>query len=156
MSLKNILISLFKEKYEEEEMETVVTKESESLGKKVSFSLLAIGLVILFVFALQSLIVPILFSIILAATLYPLCKLLEKWRFTRAMASLTSLIVGLIIFTGFGYVLVSQSINIGQDASEIVGKIETVLKRGEIWANETFQLSRSDLIAQGKEQLEKI
>ncbi len=127
-----------------------------SLGQSITYSLLAIGLVVALMYISQSILVPILFSLILAATLYPLANLLEKWGFNRAMAALTALVAGLIIIAGLGYLLVSQTINIGRDASEIVGKIESVLKQGEVWLNDKFELSRTDIIDQGKQQLEKI
>lgn len=154
-SLKNFITALLSKK--EIPVNEVTQEDRKSyLGQNVTYSLLAIGLVVALMYFMQSLLVPILFSLILAATLYPLANLLEKWRFNRAMAALTALVLGLIIFGGLGYILVTQTINIGRDASDIVGKIETVLRSGESWLNDQFALSRTDLIEQGKQQLEKI
>lgn len=141
-----------------EEVEPVIEKPekpSGKLGTTVTFNLLAIGLIIAFCYMLKGILIPILFSIIFTSVLYPLCCRLERWRFSRFMASLTAVIIGVLIFAGIAYVLVSQTINIGQGATEIADKIQVVLKDGEKWINETLNLSRNELISKGKEQLEK-
>ena len=154
-SFKKIIYELSDKKEGEEIINHEPEKSSGKLGTTVTFNLLAIGLIIAFCYALKGILIPILFSIIFTSVLYPMCALLEKWRFSRFMASLTSVIIGVLIFAGLFYVLVSQTINIGQNATEIVDKIQVVLKDGERWLNETFHLSRSELISQGKEQLNK-
>ena len=127
-----------------------------NLGRSITYSLLALALIIAFAYVLRTVLVPVLFSIILASLLFPVCIRLERLGFSRAMAALSSLVLMIILFAGMIYLLVFQSINIGQDASEIVGKIETVLKDAESWADEKLNLSRTELITNGKQQLEKV
>lgn len=138
------------------ELEAADTPRRGHLGRSITYSMLALGLIIAFAYVLRPILVPVLFSFIIAALLYPLCRRLERWGFSRIMASLTSLIVAILVLAGMIYLLVSQSINIGQDASEIVGKIEEVLKDAESWANEKLNLSRTQIIQSGKQQLEKV
>lgn len=138
------------------EPEAADTPRKGNLGRSITYSMLALALIIAFAYVLQSVLVPILFSFIIAALLYPLCRRLERWGFSRIMAALTSLLVAILVLAGMVYLLVSQSINIGQDASEIVGKIEQVLKDAEGWANEKLNLSRTQIIQSGKQQLEKV
>jgi len=138
------------------EPEAADTPGKGNLGRSITYSMLALALIIAFAYVLQSVLVPILFSFIIAALLYPLCRRLERWGFSRIMAALTSLLVAILVLAGMVYLLVSQSINIGQDASEIVGKIEQVLKDAEGWANEKLNLSRTQIIQSGKQQLEKV
>ncbi|RYD96551.1 MAG: AI-2E family transporter [Sphingobacteriales bacterium] len=126
-----------------------------NLGRSITYSMLALALIIAFAYVLKSVLVPVLFSIILASLMFPVCTRLERLGFTRAMASLTSLLLMILVLAGLVYLLVFQSINIGQDASEIVSKIETVLKDAEHWADEKLNLSRTQLITTGKQQLEK-
>lgn len=143
----------------QEEVEEIIEEKSDgrsgNLGQSIAFSLLAIALILAFCYALKSVLIPILFSVILSVILFPICKFLEKWGFNRLMASLTSVIIGILIFLGLAYVFVSQTINISHDASQIVDKIEVVLKDGEKWANDTFNLSRTELIDKGKQELNK-
>ena len=157
MSLKNILAALFAEKQDtpQPQIQDTSTPERGSLGQSVTYSLLAIGLVAAILYLLQSILVPILFAIILAATLYPLCNLLERARFSRAMASLSSLLAAVMLFAGLGYLFVSQTINIGRDASDIVDKIQQVMIRGEEWLGETFGLSKTDITKRIQDQINK-
>lgn len=157
MSIKQLLYRLLREQNpheEEEELDTIPT--AVPLAQTITFNLLAIGLIVALVVSLQSLLVPIILAIILAVVLYPLSEWFERRGFNRAMSSFTSLLIGLAIFAGIAFVLVKQTINIGQDATEIVGKIQTVLERGEAWANDVFHLSKSEIITQGKAQLNKM
>lgn len=142
-----------------EEIEEVIEEKSDekpgNLGQSIAFSLLALALIIAFCYVLKSILIPILFSIIFTVILFPLCRLLEKWGFNRLMASLVSVIIGILISVAIAYIFVSQTINISHNASQIVDKIEVVLKDGEKWANDTFNLSRTELISKGKERLNK-
>src|SRR5690606_1714312 len=121
------------------------------LGRSITYSMLALALVIAFAYVLQSILVPVFFSIILSVLLYPVSVCLEHIGFSRAMAALTALFLAILILIGLGYLLVAQAINIGQDASDIVSKIETVLGQAEQWVSEKFNLSRSQLITTGKQ-----
>lgn len=147
--------------FNKKQEESVNTEEENSipgsnLGRSITYSLLALALIIAFAYVLRTVLVPVLFSIILASLMFPVCIRLERLGFSRAMAALSSLVLMIILFAGMVYLLVFQSINIGQDASEIVGKIETVLKDAESWADEKLNLSRTELITNGKQQLEKV
>lgn len=154
-SIKRIIQALSKPEEVEEKIEEKTDGRSGNLGKSITFSLLAMALILAFCYALKSILIPILFSLILSVTLLPICRLLEKWRFNRLMASLISVFIGILIFLGLAYVFVSQTINISHDASQIVDKIEVVLKDGEAWANDKLNLSRTELISKGKEELNK-
>lgn len=138
------------------DQEEIAPAPSAHLGSSITYSLLALALIIAFAYTIQSVLVPVLFSIILATLLFPLCTLLERLGFSRMMAALSSLLLGILVLAGLGYLLVSQSINIGRDASEIVSKIETVLKDAEVWAAEKLNLSRTEIIDSGKQQMEKV
>ena len=65
MNWKKLLNSLFNEPYDEEaEEDRPDPKKARNLGQSITFSLLAISLVILFLYFLQSILVPIFFAII--------------------------------------------------------------------------------------------
>lgn len=147
----------FSKKAEETTVEADASNVPQGhLGRSITYSMFALALIIAFAYVLQSVLLPILFSIIIAALLYPLCAWLERIGFSRIMASLTALLAAILLLAGLGYLLVLQSINIGQDATEIVGKIEEVLKGAESWADEKLNLSRTQILTSGKQQLEKV
>lgn len=153
-SFKNILLRLLREREVDEDPE-VGDNQDGTLGQAIVFNLLAIVLVIFVLYTMQSILLPILFAILLAVTLFPIGKRLERIGFNRAFASLTALIVGIILFSALSYLLVSQTINISKDATAIVDKIEKVLVQGEDWVVETFDISRTELLKRGREQLNK-
>lgn len=107
-------------------------------------------------YATQSLLVPLLFSILIAISLFPLASFLERIRFPRAVAAIVSVIVAIAIITLLGWFIIHQSIIIGKNASSITYKVLSVIERGIVWAEQTFNVQRNDLVAQVQEQGEKI
>ncbi len=115
--------------------------------------LLMLVLIILICYVLQSIIVPILFSVILSVLLLPLCERFEKWGFNRAFASISALLLAVLALAGIGYLVVSQTINIGQDASDIVNKIKSLVMRVLDWASDKFGMSQSEIINRVESEL---
>ncbi|NLN33551.1 MAG: AI-2E family transporter [Flavobacteriaceae bacterium] len=111
-----------------------------------SARLLMLVLIVLICYMLQSIIVPIIFSVILSVLLHPLSDRFEKWGFNRAFSSLTSLLIAILVLAGIGYLIVSQTINIGQDATDIVYKIKSLFMRILEWVSDKFNMSTNDLI----------
>lgn len=83
--------------------------------------LLVLLLIITFVYVLKSIVVPVLFAIIFAITLLPLCRFLERIKLPRALASILSVIVAGSVISGIIYYIVNQVIVIGT-AGEDIGK----------------------------------
>src|SRR5690606_13275499 len=155
MSWKRFVLSFLKERDDFDETENTKAERSGRLAQSVAFSLLAIGLVIALAYALRSVLTPVIFAVIFSVILFPLAQLFERCGFNRVMASLTAVVLGVLAFLGLSYLLVNATINISQDASSIADKIETVLKSGENWMNEKFDVSRTEIISRGKEELNK-
>lgn len=107
-------------------------------------------------YATQSLLVPLLFSILIAISLFPLASFLERIRLSRAAAAIVSVVVAIAIITLLGWFIIHQSIIIGKNASSITYKVLSVIERGIVWAEQTFNVQRNDLVAQVQEQGEKI
>lgn len=104
-------------------------------------------------YALQSIIVPILFSLILSVLLLPVCERLEKWGVGRASSSIISLVIAILVVLGIGYLIVSQTLNIGKDASDIATKIQTMVKEMLEWVSDKFNMSTSELITKIETEL---
>src|SRR5690606_17832126 len=115
--------------------------------------LLMLVLIVLICYVLQSILVPILFSVILSVLLLPICERFEKWGFNRAFASLTALLIAILAVVGIIYLIVSQTINIGQDASDIVNKIKSLVMRVLEWTSEKFNMSTHELIQRGESEM---
>lgn len=115
--------------------------------------LLMLVLIVFICYILQSILVPILFSVILSVLLLPLCERFEKWGFNRAFASLTALLIAILGVAGIIYLVVSQTINIGQDASDIVNKIKSLVMRVLEWTSDKFNMSTNELIQRAESEM---
>ena len=120
---------------------------------RIASRLLMLVLIVGICYALQSIIVPILFSLILSVLLLPVCERLEKWGVGRASASIISLVIAILVVLGIGYLIVSQTINIGKDASDIATKIQSMVKEMLEWVSDKFNMSTSELITRVETEL---
>lgn len=120
---------------------------------KVASNLLMLVLIVLICYTLQSIIIPILFSIIFSVLMLPIAERLEKWGINRAMASIFTLLILIIFFVGIGYLIISQTINIGQDASDIVNKIKSLGIRILEWTSDKFNMSQNELVNRAEAEL---
>ena len=89
--------------------------------------LLTFSVVITLIYLLKSVVLPLLFSIMIAVPLYPIANRLEKWKLPRMLSSLLSLVIGCIVIGCVLYLIVTQVLNIGKDGMQIVGKAQDVV-----------------------------
>ncbi|MEX2593371.1 MAG: AI-2E family transporter [Anditalea sp.] len=76
-------------------------------------------LIIALAYFLKSILIPVLFAIILAITLFPLCRFLENLKLPRAAASVISVITATLVLSGIIYFIVNQVIVIGKDGDDL-------------------------------------
>ncbi|MGS2761394.1 AI-2E family transporter [Sinomicrobium sp. M5D2P9] len=125
----------------------------KNISSGIVSNLLLLVLIVFICHTLQNIIVPILFSIIITVLLYPLCRRLEKFRMSRLGASLTSLLLAILVMLGLGYLLVSQTINIGNNAADIASKIQGVAYKLLDWTSDQFHMSSYELGSEIKDKL---
>ncbi|RNL78222.1 AI-2E family transporter [Sinomicrobium pectinilyticum] len=125
----------------------------DNINPGIVSNLLLLVIIVFILHTLQSVIIPILFSIIISVLLYPLCRRLENLRMTRLSASLTSLVLAVLVVLGLGYLLVSQTINIGNNAADIFSKIQGVASKLLDWASDQFNMSSYELGSEIKTRL---
>lgn len=125
----------------------------EHLSSGIVSNLLMLVLIVVICYTLQSVIVPMLFAVIISVVLYPVCRRLERMGLTRSAASLLSLILAVLVLSGISYLLVSQTINIGNNAADIASKIKGVGDRLMAWGSDKFHMSSYELSSELKERL---
>ncbi|HUH18185.1 AI-2E family transporter [Albibacterium sp.] len=101
----------------------------------VAARLVSIVLIILIMYCLQSVLVPLLFSMLFAITLYPLSRMMERWKFPRLLSSVIAVIIGIIIISGLIYLIVNQALNIGKNGNDMADKLQGILVVILDWAN---------------------
>ncbi len=115
-------------------------------------NLITIIAVIAIVYVLKSIIVPIMFAIIFAIMMFPLCNMLERWKFPRAAASIISLVVLLLIIAGIVSLLVNQVIVIGKDGNDLTKNFLVIYDSITKWTESTFGIERGELTERVREQ----
>lgn len=121
--------------------------ELNKLSLNLATSLLAIVLIVIILYTTQTIVVPILFSIIIAVMIYPLCNLLEnKLRFPRALATVVGLLIAISILVGIGYLIVIQVVEIAKDSAQIISKLEKLYNQLLVWVTNSFGLSQSEIL----------
>lgn len=119
-------------------------------------SLVAMALIIGFLYVTQDLLVPVLFSILISISLFPLAQFFERFRIGKAFAALLSVIVAIALISGIGWFIVHQSIIIGKDASSITEKVLSVLEKGQVWIEQTFGIQPNEVSDHITEQGNKL
>lgn len=131
-------------------MENNSSKRPYSLD--LASSLLATLLIITLMYLTQSVLVPLLFSILISITLFPLARFFERLRLGKAFSAILSVIVAIAIISTIGWFIVHQSIIIGKDASAITEKVLSVFERLQVWIQQTFGIERSQMMDKLQEQ----
>lgn len=114
--------------------------------------LLTMVLIVAVLYVLQGVLIPLLFSILIAISLYPLARFFERLRLGKAFAAMLSVIIAIAILLGIFWFIVYEGIVIGKDASAITDKVWSVIENGQIWLEDRFGIARTDVIAQLREQ----
>ncbi|MBD1431325.1 AI-2E family transporter [Sphingobacterium sp. DN00404] len=119
-------------------------------------SLIAMALLLAFMYVTQSVLVPLLFSILISISLFPLARFFERLRLGKAFAAILSVLIAIAIIWAIGWFIVHQSIIIGKDASAITAKVVSVLERAQAWVEQSFGIERSEIMNQLRDQGNKM
>ncbi|NQD71482.1 AI-2E family transporter, partial [Sphingobacterium shayense] len=119
-------------------------------------TLVATAMTLLFMYATQGVLIPLLFSILISITLYPITRFFESLRVGRATAAILSVIVAITVIWTIGWFIVHQSIIIGKDASAITEKVISVFERAQNWIEQSFGIQRTEMMNKLQEQGNKL
>src|SRR5690606_3561402 len=118
--------------------------------------LLVLFLVIALAYFLQGVLIPVLFAVIFAITLYPLCRLLERLKLPRAAASIISVIVATLAVSGIIYFIVNQVIVIGKNGEDISKIFVNIYDSIQAFVEEKFGVERGALTTRLREEGQNI
>lgn len=120
---------------------------------KFACTLLALYLIVVIIQATETVLVPLLFSILIAISLFPMARFFEKrLRFGKALAAIVAVIIAIIILGGLLWFIINQSINIGKDASAIQDKIMSVITSCSDYLHDKFGIEQSEIIQKLREE----
>src|SRR5690606_13471006 len=135
-------------------MENTPKKYPYSLS--LASSLFALTLILALMYVSQSVLLPLLFSILISISLFPLARLLEKLQLGKAFAAIMAVIVAIAIISLVGWFIVHQSIIIGKNATSITEKVLSVFDRVQDCAEASFGVERNEMVDRAKEEGNKL
>ncbi len=110
---------------------------------RLALTLFAIALILLFMWAGRSLLVPLFFSFLVAILLHPLVLFFERHRFPRALASVTSLLIFLILFGALFYFFSHQMVRLSRDLPSLQEKISEKWEGIQNWISEKYHITNN-------------
>ena len=119
------------------------TNESSKYSMVMASRLLCLILILILVYFLQSVLVPLLFSMLIAISLFPIARFLERWHIPRAIASLLAVILAILVFSGLIYLIVNQVLNIGRNGDDMLARAQSVLSTIMDWGHAQFGITEN-------------
>ena len=108
---------------------------------KASLFLIGIFALIAMLYIAQGIIVPFVFSIIMAIVLHPVVNFLVDKKINRVIAIIITMILTLLVIAIFGVFLVSQAIRLSETWPKMVIKFTELFNESTSWASGYFEIS---------------
>lgn len=116
--------------------------------------LLTLVLLVTILYYLKSVMVPLLFSIIIAIMLFPICTMLEKWGASRGVSSFISVFAGTAVLGFLSYLLITQLSNFATQIPQISARMSELLDQLRDFMAERFSMDKSTVGDKIEEQLQ--
>jgi predicted PurR-regulated permease PerM len=100
-------------------------------------------------------VIPLVFAALLSMLMAPVCRKLEAWGFNRALASLTCIIILLLVFGLIAFIISRQLATFLDNLSEIRSKATELLDRVQAFIQDHIGITPEKQEAMVKEQSEK-
>lgn len=128
-------------------------KPQAPYSKDLAYSLLSLVLIIALLYTLQSVLVPLLFSILIAISLFPVTRFFERLRLSRVLSSILSVFLAVILLGALIWFIIHQVIVIGSDGTELQGKFMGILDTIQQWVSRRFGVEQSQITEKLKDAL---
>lgn len=122
---------------------------------ELASSLMALILIVVVMHFTQSILLPVIFSILISISLFPLARFFERLRLGKAFSAILSVLIAIALISGISWFIVYESIIIGKDASAITDKVLSVLTQGQQWLEDQFGIQRTQVIEKLRQQGEQ-
>jgi len=117
-----------------------ISNESDPFYKRLSFNLISIGLIATALYIGQDILLPLFFSMLLAALLLPAVKFLQRKKVPKILSVILSLAISLVLVFGVLYFLTTQVLNFLDDSDMIKEKFDGLLHDGQKWVSQNFHV----------------
>ena len=123
-----------------------IYQNQKSIG--LAASLISLVLIILLLYSLQSVLVPLMFSILLAISLYPVSRFIEKYKVSRVTASLISVIIAITLIGGLIWFIIHQVLIIGSNGNDLQVRFIEILNTIQKWVTLRFGIEQGQITEQ--------
>ncbi len=110
---------------------------------RLAASLICVLLIIYGLYALQGIVTLLLYSLLIAMLLFPLCRKLEKWKLPRVAAIFVCLVVLIGVLAGIVWLVSMQMANFTDDFPKFQEKMNAVIDRAQRMADDQFGLDKT-------------
>ncbi|OJW78619.1 MAG: hypothetical protein BGO69_01135 [Bacteroidetes bacterium 46-16] len=111
------------------------------LYARTAFILLALVLAVFILSYASGVFIPLVFSLLISALLYPMCKFLEvKLHFPRFLASLVCVLVFISFIAGFIYFITFQVVNFSKDLPHLQERVQQLLNEFQGWVYHKYHI----------------
>ncbi len=109
---------------------------------KITFILISLALLWIFLVQMAGLLIPISFSLLFALLLHPLCVRLEGWRVPRVLAITICLILLVVVVIGILMGIVAQLTDFADILPELQNKFLTLFNDAQTWIRTEFGVKK--------------
>ncbi len=109
--------------------------------QKFSFNIISLSIICLVLYVGKAIILPILFSILLANILLPLTHYLERKKMKESLAILIPLFFAIIVGAAILYFLSSQIMNFMDDIPALRERVNSVSHSFQLWVKQTTTIT---------------
>ncbi len=110
---------------------------------KLALVLLAIALVLLFMYLGKTVFIPLFFAFLISVLLHPLVSRMERIRFPRALASALAVLLFLACLSGLIFFFSHQVIRFSKDLPHLQKKFSGKLQNVQAWIAENYNVNDS-------------
>lgn len=123
---------------------------------ELAATLVSLSVIIALLYVLQGVLLPLMFSILIAISLYPVAVFLERLRLGKAFSALLAVILAICILSGLVWFIVHQVIIIGKGGMDIVQKFISIFDTIQLWLQDRFGIEPTQVTERLKAQANDI
>lgn len=134
-------------------MKKIITS---SKAQELAYSLIAIILVVMICYQLQSVIVPFVFAGLISFLLLPFCDFLEKYKFPRILAIIISILLVVVVLFGLFYFIISQIMGLQELMPVVQQKTILWIQSIENTSKKYVDIDQSKILEESEKYLSEI
>jgi AI-2 transport protein TqsA len=114
---------------------------------RLALILFSVALILVFMWAGKTVLVPLFFSFLVAILLHPVVIFFEKRRFPRPLASGITLLIFIILFGGLFYFFSHQMVRLSRDLPSLQAKVIDKWQDIQNWISDKYHITNTQQVS---------